>query len=499
MILGGILVGGPLLVVAMPELLRAVAGLPTYAQLSVIGLSLLAAACAAVAITTRVARAFSARLAAWDAVTERQVKDEEARQDAAWKEQIFQKGDAGRNQDTVKVATLFGGSAGANLANGEFTLNDGTLREELVGSVRQAAVKPVAADVLDLGRWPEVLQTPSGELVVFSYPSAKDHLWQVDIMHAQALPHHQPWLHNYYLGARTTVTWKIIGRGCSGLAAARKGLLSPDWPPSERTIWGYIGDAPPEDPSGDGVVAVESEKREPDLVVAAVARDGRFNDPMYQVPRKTRGLRPTRRNTQGPGTELYKPVADQIWEAEGEFFQNAGDRDQAVFVIQNGKSGGYDNFGIKRALEVMESAALLDYHPLGSRPAGAMQFADPAHIPPAIYAITIPAIEVTDASSSLLQAKRVLAPKLQVDIPFHSFDRAIPLDLRLEPIVFITGSWKAAESFLHQLNRLPCQPIVIAHWNETARTAYAVLAFALTSKELEESHWNIPRTAFADE
>jgi hypothetical protein len=85
------------------------------------------------------------------------------------------------------------------------------------------------------------------------------------------------------------------------------------------------------------------------------------------------------------------------------------------------------------------------------------------------------------------------------DTPFYGFspDRT-SLSQRGISATFVTGNPRVGQSFIETLDRsLPVHNVVIAHWNETAHSAWALYCVPATPFEIKTAGLRLDPEAFA--
>ena len=194
----------------------------------------------------------------------------------------------------------------------------------------------------------------------------------------------------------------------------------------------------------------------------------------------------------GPGP---KSIAEQISDLEERYSALSGRQKDHVFLISN-LEGVRDDTTTKTIIDVIASAILADYSPLGvdKREAG-RTYADFSHVPPALW-IPCKPLRFMDTHEAIAMARTIELEEFEP--MFCGFEPDIPLASRGIAATFVTGNARPGQAFIEALERsLPLRNITVAHWNSDCSDSWAVFCMPATPFEINISGLGLDPTVYS--
>ena len=180
-----------------------------------------------------------------------------------------------------------------------------------------------------------------------------------------------------------------------------------------------------------------------------------------------------------------RDVQEYLLDLEGELLRKGAVNREVVFLVEN-IDGRRDNRTIRGFVDVMKSASLRNYHPLGGPATTTIgrDYADLSHIAAGIW-VPSEAMSFGDSHEARVVAREVIEGRWKSMFSSYSPDKR-PQQRREMATTFITGNPRVGQAFLDSLElALGMSNTVIAHWNEAATRTYVVFAVPAAPPELE--------------
>ena len=183
----------------------------------------------------------------------------------------------------------------------------------------------------------------------------------------------------------------------------------------------------------------------------------------------------------------HRSFEEQLLTLETEFYKQAGLEGDRVLLISN-FNGMKKNSVIRRTIDIIESASLRNYYPLGSGPSRSSRstwpdYADVSHIVAGPWQPCTP-MSFGDSHAAVVTAKEIAAGHWESQ--FYGYAPEAPLELRKGATTFITGNPRSGIAFLEALEgALNLNNTFITHWNDRSPAAYAIFCVPVFHEEIK--------------
>ena len=478
----------PSAMMAIPSVFSEVAALPPQAKFAVLGITL-AFSGAALFASGRWLRSFMTRAfqTLEDFAKRRQSAKEALERVRQWKVNFV----IGDSPGADKVAIIEEAAGNISNISREPGSLDPELQEELAVGRRKVTVVADTSPGIEIDTPPELQETESGEKVAaFVKEPVRDEIG-VAIRHGQQwLVKQLPFLNAFLKGCEVQVGTHIVSHGSTSLVDALHGF-APRARGTEANAHFLVEEAPKQDipkPFSQNGHNVASE-----LHAVPVLAGGLCDDPDLSPILNHVATRPAGRREQQVD---HRDLREHLLDLEAEFTDMAAVQRDLIFLISN-KEDVKENRQIRDIVDIFSSACLRNFSPLGapSKPVS-MDYADISHVPAGPWIPSVP-LSFSDTHAAFGTAREI--GKGQWSTPFYGFapDR-IPLSRRGMAATFVTGNPRVGQEFINSLERaLPIHNVVIAHWNQSASTAWALFCVPATPFEIKAGGLKLDAEAFA--
>ena len=484
----------PTLVMVAPEVYDAVAGLPPQAKFAIAGVAGVAGVGAVAATGRRTTRAAVRVYRSFEKMTERRREAEAAHKLARLRTQAFRQGSLPGAERVVMVERSAGNIS--NISRERSTL-PWELERELAAAKRTVLVIGDTAPGIELDAEPDLVITEAGEAVAeFRKSPVRDDIGDAIRRTQQWRPRQEPYLTSFLNHCEVQVGVHISAPGCTSLTDGLHGL-GPRVQGTEANFHIYVHD--PRDPAdpcqtdSSEQVNGHREAEVPALVLAGGDFGGPPLDPDLLAVMNVSATRQMGRRE----TEVdRRDVRERLLGLEEEYYDQAARDGDRVFLVSN-FNGVKSNWEIRSLVDVIESASLRNYHPLGeSAKFAGLDYGDVSHVAKGAWIPSVP-FAFGDSHAAQGAAKEITTGQWQS--LFYGFaPDQLPLQYRLGAATFVTGHPRAGEAFIEALERaLPIQNTVIAHWNTAVSGAHAVFCVPAAPREIRAAGLRFDPQAFA--
>ena len=493
LVIGGLAVAAaaPSIVMATPQVYEAVTTLPPQTKLAIAGITGVLAVGALAATSRWSGRAVGRTYRLLEKAAQRRREAEAVRERERERVRAFAHGPPG-----AELVVMLEKSAG-NISNISLEPSDLplVLQEELAAARRTVVVIGDTSPGVELDAPPELLVNGPGQrTAVFRKSPVRDDIGDAVRRVQQWLPRQQPALQAFLNRCELQVGVHISAPGCSALTDSLHGFGTMTRA-SERNLQVYVHDPREEaDPSQADSPELANGHREHAEIPALVLASGVSDDPDL-VP--VMGYHAGRISVRRELVVDHRDVQQQILDLEAEFYDQAGRHGDIVIPISN-FNGVKQNRMIRSTIDIIESACLRSFHPLGdpAQPNGP-DYADVSHIPSGAWVPSTP-FSFGDSNAALVAAKEIATGRWQSQFYGFAPDQ-VSLEQRQLAVAFVTGNPRAGNTFIESLERsLPVPTVVIAHWTTDAPAAYAVLLVPATPIELRFAGLKFDSQAFSN-
>ena len=480
--LGVVMIAGvaPLLIPSIPDAYEYARSLPDQLQYAIAAACTAATVGAGAAAAQPVGRVIdSARRRTGELVQRQREADANRKNRSLRKEAFLGKGLPGADK-VVMVERSAGNISNVGL---EPSTLPPALQEELAAAKRGVAVIGDTSPGLELDAMPDLLVKDHDQyLAVFKKSPVRDDIPDAIRRTGMWLTRQEPKLHNFLTGCEVQVSVQIVAPGCTSLTDSLKGFAA-HTRGSEANFQIYV-----HDPREEAVLNQEDsanlanghrEYAEMPSLVAAGGVPSNFTLDMDVSTGRPPSLRE-------PLVD-HRSFEEQLLTLETEFYEQAGLEGDRVLLISN-FNGMKKNSVIRRTIDIIESASLRNYYPLGSGPSRSSRstwpdYADVSHIVAGPWQPSTP-MSFGDSHAAVVTAKEIAAGHWESQ--FYGYAPEAPLELRKGATTFITGNPRSGIAFLEALEgALNLNNTFITHWNERSPAAYAIFCVPAFHEEIK--------------
>lgn len=490
--LGVVMLAGvaPLLIPSIPDAYEYARSLPDQLQYAIAAAGTAATVGAGAAAAQPAGRVIDSARRRTGELVQRQREADANRKNARLRKEAF----IGKGLPGADKVVMLEKSAGniSNVGLEPSTLHP-ALQEELAAAKRGVAVIGDTSPGLELDAMPDLLVKDHDQyLAVFKKSPVRDDIQDAIRRTSRMwLPRQEPKLHNFLKSCEVQVSFQIAAPGCTSLTDSLYGFGA-QTRGSEANFQIYVHDPREEavlnhEDSADLANGHREQAEVPSLVAA-----GGVPDDLVLV------IDPTSTSRPGPLQERsvdHRSFEEQLLTLETEFFKQAGYSGDRVLLISN-FNGMKQNSVIRRTIDILESASLRNYYPLGSGPSRSIwpDYADVSHVVAGSWQPSVP-MTFGDSHAALVTAKEIASG--QWESQYYGYTPEVPLELRKRATTFVTGNPRAGLAFIEALEgALQLNHTFITHWNERSPAAYSVFCVPVYEHEIKSAGLRCPSQVF---